>query len=70
MPARERRRLIRPTTEHLDHFTWLERDWGRRATDAVSDPATCRRSDHQAQWRCSLAMCDYSTCGLSDRLSL
>jgi hypothetical protein len=35
MPPRRRKRPIRPTAEHLDHFTWLERDWVRRTTDAV-----------------------------------
>jgi hypothetical protein len=35
MPPRQRKRPIRPTAEHLDHFTWLERDWVRRTPDSV-----------------------------------
>jgi hypothetical protein len=35
VPPRERRRSIRPTAEHLDHLTWLERDWVRLTTDSV-----------------------------------
>lgn len=35
MPPRRRKRPIRPTAEHVDHFTWLERDRVRRTTDAI-----------------------------------
>jgi hypothetical protein len=35
MPPRRRQRSIRLTAENLDHFTWLERDWVRRTSDAA-----------------------------------
>ena len=35
LQPRERKRPTRPTAEHLEDFTMLERDWACRTTDAA-----------------------------------
>jgi hypothetical protein len=63
MPPRRRRRPIRPTAEHLDHFTSLERDWIHRTPDAVP---VRRRPDRAAMNSCGAVRWLFVTNSLGD----